>query len=282
MNKALRATATVVNKAIRPLGVQITRAQPSYGSLDIYSEITRPSPPAYVNIGAGSFYHPFWHNLDTPNDFYATSQRGNLHIQHDLTSGLSLPFASDSLKAVYISHVIEHLADEHVLHCFSEVHRCLRPGGFFRITCPDMDFEYEAYCRGDITVWMWPTPWGTHSITIEQRFLEHVATILTTKQTDTSCQQFTDEEIRAVFSKLPKEEALQYFVDQIPDHLKTVYPEYHVNWFNVQKIENHLRLAGFEVIYESKYGQSKSPFMRNKQLFDSTVPEISLYVECQK
>lgn len=282
MNKILRTTAKAINILIQPFGVELIRSKPNYGTLDIYPEKVRPNPPVYVNIGAGSFYHPFWHNLDTPNDFYANSQRGNLHIDHDLTSRLPLPFESNSLKAVYISHVIEHLSNDHVQNCFAEVHRCLRTGGFFRITCPDMDLEYDAYCRNDVTVWMWPTPWGTHSVSIEQRFLEHIATILTTKQADGSCRQFSDEDIRSVFSELPKEEALQYFIDQIPEHLKTIYPEYHINWFNVHKIEMMLRSVGFENNYESKYGQSKCLFMRNTQLFDSTVPEMSLYVECQK
>jgi len=110
-------------------------------------------------LAAGAFYHPYWHNLDTPNDFYASSQRGHLHIEHDLTSRQPLPFDTDSLKVVYISHVVEHISDEDVQYCFAEVYRCLQSGGFFRITCPDIDLEYDAYCRGDLTVWMWPTPW---------------------------------------------------------------------------------------------------------------------------
>lgn len=281
MNEGIRMMAKILNKLLHYLGIRITRVQ-SYGRLDIYPEKERPEQPLYINIGAGAFYHPYWHNLDTPNEFYAKSQKDHIHIQYDLTSRKQLPFLDNSLKAVYISHVIEHLSDDHVQYCFTEVHRCLQQGGFFRITCPDIDFEYDAYCRGDLSVWMWPTPWGARSFSIEQRFLEHFATILTFNYPDSASRKYSDEEIRDVFSRLPKEEALDYFITQIPMQLKPFYPENHINWFNVIKLMTMLRKAGFESIYDSRYGQSKTPIMRNTRLFDSTVPEISLYVECQK
>lgn len=282
MKAGLKAIGRLGNRLLQPFGVQLVQKGPIHGALDLYPEKERPNPPAYVNIGAGSFYHPYWHNLDTPNEFYARSQKDNVHIEHDLTSGSPLPCASGSLKVLYISHVIEHLTDDQVQYCFVEAFRCLHPGGYFRITCPDIDLEYDAYCRGDSSLWGWPTPWGKGSTSTEQKFLEHFATILTIAHASPSCRQFTDQEIRDIFAELPKEEALQYFVDQIPDHLKNIRPEYHVNWFNVQKIQLMLRKAGFECIYESRFGQSRCPLMRNTEQFDNTVPGLSLYVECQK
>lgn len=282
MNNFFRILAKVVNKTISPIGMQIVPTQPSYGRLDIYPEKERPETPRYINIGAGSFYHPYWHNVDTPNDFYASIQRGHIHINHDLTSQQSLPFNSDTIKVFYISHVIEHLSNECVRFYFAEFHRCLQSGGFIRLTCPDIDLEYDAYCRGDLSFFMWPTPWGKRSFSLEQRFLEHFATVLTFNQPETACHKYTDEEIRAVISKLPKEEALNFFINQIPLASEHSYPENHMNWFNVNKIQAMLRKAGFENIYESKYNQSKCPLMRNTQLFDSTTPGLSLYLECQK
>ncbi len=281
MSEGSRMLAKALNKMLNYLGLQITRVR-SYGRLDIYPEKKRPEQPRYVNIGAGAFYHPYWHNLDIPNEYFASSQKDHIHINYDLTSLLPLPFADNTLHAVYISHVVEHIADEHVQYCFSEVHRCLQQGGFFRITCPDIDYEYDAYCRQDLSVWMWPTSWGSRSFSIEQRFLEHFATILTYNHPDTASRKYSDEEIRAVFSRLPKEEALDYFINQIPLESRPLYPENHVNWFNVSKLTTMLNKAGFENVYELRYGQSKSPFMRNTQLFDLTAPEVSLYLECQK
>jgi SAM-dependent methyltransferase len=183
---------------------------------------------------------------------------------------------------VYISHVIEHLSDGCAQFCFAEVHRCLKPGGVFRLTCPDIDLEYDAYCRRDSSIFPLPTPWRTCSNSIEQRFLEHFATALTLDHPETACHKFGDDDIRAIFSRLPKEEALDYFISQIPLDSERSHPEHHVNWFNVNKIERMLRKAGFENVCESRYGQSKCPLMRNTQLFDSTVPSLSLYLECQK
>jgi predicted acetyltransferase len=64
--------------------------------------------------------------------------------------------------------------------------------------------------------------------------------------------------------------------------MKNSFPEYHINWFNAKKIETMLRVAGFRNIYESRYCQSKCSLMRNPRLFDFTVPDVSLYMECQK
>jgi predicted SAM-dependent methyltransferase len=282
MINIIRFLAKTVNEAISLIGIQIVRTQPKYGKLDIYAEKERPKTPRYINIGAGSFYHPYWHNVDTPNDFYKSIQREHIHIIHDLNSKQPLPFNNDTIKIAYISHVIEHLSNECVQFYFMEVNRCLQPGGFFRITCPDIDLEYDAYIRKDLSFYMWPTPWGSRCFSLEQRFLEHFATVLTFNHPETACHKYTDEEIRSVFCKLPKEEALKFFVDQIPLGPKHSSPENHINWFNVNKVRGMLKNAGFDSVYESRYGQSKCQIMRNTQLFDSTAPDLSLYVECQK
>lgn len=281
MSTYLGILAQVFNKAIDCLKIQIVPVR-HYGSLDIYPEKERPEIPRYINIGAGSFYHPYWHNMDIPSPYYKSIQKGHIHIDHDLAARQAFPFQSSSLKVVYASHVIEHLLDEPVQYCFSEVHRCLESGGFFRITCPDIDLEYDAYCRNDSSFFPWPTPWRTRSTSIEQKFLEHFATGLTLDHPEIAGHKFTDNEIRAVFLGLPKEEALKYFIDQIPKESEPPHPEHHVNWFNIRKINEMLKKAGFEDIYESRYGQSKCPMMRNTQLFDSTVPSVSLYIECKK
>jgi hypothetical protein len=57
-----------------------------------------------------------------------------------------------------------------------------------------------------------------------------------------------------------------------------------VNWFNVEKLRNMLVLSGFSEgsVMDSRYGQSVCPLLRNTLIFDNTVPELSLYVECVK
>ena len=58
--------------------------------------------------------------------------------------------------------------------------------------------------------------------------------------------------------------------------------ENHINWFTEEKILRMLSKAGFKKIYSSRKWQSKKDILRNKYLFDCTVPEMSLYIECEK
>ncbi|GAK57148.1 hypothetical protein U27_04113 [Candidatus Vecturithrix granuli] len=60
---------------------------------------------------------------------------------HNLSRGI--PFASDSIDAIYHSHLLEHL-DRNVAERFLiEVKRVLKPGGIHRIVVPD----FEQGCR---------------------------------------------------------------------------------------------------------------------------------------
>lgn len=66
-------------------------------------------------------------------------------MAHDLSKGL--PFESESVDAVYHSHVLEHL-DRLVARGFlSEMRRVLKPGGLCRIVVPDL----EPLCRAYLT-----------------------------------------------------------------------------------------------------------------------------------
>ena len=55
----------------------------------------------------------------------------------------------------------------------------------------------------------------------------------------------------------------------------------HINWYNFDKTERMLMLAGFTNIYKSGYHQSLVPIMRNS-LFDTTTIPTSLYIEASK
>jgi predicted SAM-dependent methyltransferase len=272
----------IVNNLCAPLGVEIIRARKAIVDLHLYPELKRPATPRYINIGAGNFFHPFWHNLDTPNDYYAKSQKGRLHIHYDLTTHQPMPFQNGSVKIAYTSHVIEHIRNEDVNYLFKEVYRCLEPGGYFRITCPDIDLEYRAFCRSDDSFWKWPNAYGIFNTSIEQKFLDHVATALTVTHPDKSIKKYTDQEIREVFQQFSKEEALDFLVKQVPSFAQKSYPGDHINWFNHEKLKVMLSSVGFGNIYESRYGQSCCPMLRSINLFDSTCPELSLYVECRK
>jgi predicted SAM-dependent methyltransferase len=277
-----RTCKFTINKLLAPVGLEIQRIGTVIPDVSIYEERTRPSEPFYLNIGAGEFYHPYWHNLDNPNEYYANSQKKGIDIQYDLTSHMPLPFRDNSLKVVYTSHVIEHINDNDVDYIFQEVYRCLRPGGYFRITCPDIDLEWNAYNRSDSAFWKWPNAYGVYNSSIEQKFLDHFATALTKAHPYKNCKKYSDEEVRYIISNLPKEKALDFFISKLPKEIQNKYTGDHINWFNFMKIRKMLEKAKFNDIYESKYSQSICPLLRDTQLFDTTCPELSVYVECQK
>jgi predicted SAM-dependent methyltransferase len=282
MSNFLYISKKIVNTVLAPFGAEVIRTNDKYNDLWLYPETKRPEVPCYINIGAGSFYHPYWHNLDMPNEYYADSQKDRLHINCDLTSYQPLPFNDGTIKVAYTSHVIEHIRDEDVIHLFREVYRCLQPGGYFRITCPDMDLEYEAFSRGDDSFWKWPNAYGVFNTSIEQKFLDHFATALTVTHPDKSIKKYTDHEIRDIFSNMSKENAFNFIVNQVPPDLQKNSPGDHINWFNTNKIMHMLKEVCFDHIYESRYRQSQCPMLRNIHLFDTTCPELSLYVECRK
>ena len=282
MNRLFRTGKLIINKILTPLGIEVRRVPGDIPDVSLYEECNRPTTPLYINIGAGSFYHPYWHNLDNPNDYYADSQKGRLHIQYDLTSHEPFQIRDNSLKVAYTSHVIEHIHNDDVEYLFREVYRCLQPGGYFRITCPDIDLEYAAYSRGDSAFWKWPNAYGIYNTRIEQKFMDHFVTALTETHPYKNSKKYSSEEARAILTSMSKEEALDYFVSQLPTEIQKDYSGDHVNWFNSEKISYMLKQANFTNIYGSKYGQSHCPILRDKRLFDSTCPELSLYVECRK
>jgi predicted SAM-dependent methyltransferase len=282
MSESSKYIKKLVISICQLFGIHIIRDRHSRWQLEMYPTIDRPSKPTYVNIGAGSFYHPQWHNMDIPNDFYRVQQGSNIHIKHDLNSDNSFPIESSSVEIYYTSHVIEHLSDCAVKRIFTEVHRTLVPGGVFRITCPDMELQYNAYLRNDQWFWPQPSPWGTTSNDIEQRFLEHFATILSSNFSEKFERKVTTPQLKDIFSKNLMEPFFILISDLLPQNANSILPEGHCNWFTGGKIARLLSESGFSCINPSNYLQSIDPRMRVSTLFDGTCPELSVYIECSK
>jgi SAM-dependent methyltransferase len=62
-------------------------------------------------------------------------------VAHDLRRGI--PAATNSIDAVYHSHLLEHIDRKYVRGFLAEVWRVLKPGGIHRIAVPD----WERLCR---------------------------------------------------------------------------------------------------------------------------------------
>ncbi len=255
-----------------------------HDDMPLYPDRSRPERPRYINIGAGRFYHPYWHNLDNPSPWYAPVQH-NVDIPHNLIGGTPFPIETSSLSLAYTSHVIEHIKNSDVAMMFRETYRCLEPGGIFRVVCPDMELEHSAYARGDRAFFYWrrfPAKVLRETQSVEQIFLRHFAAATSLTHPDTRCPKFDDEAVQQAFIQYQMEDFFDHFCSLISDAIRRDYPQHHSNWFTHDKVISMLRESGFETVYESRYGQSQSPLMRNVLLFDNSRPTSALHVEAIK
>jgi predicted SAM-dependent methyltransferase len=255
--------------------------QPDVGSgaLPLYQKLYGADAVAnrrFYNIGSGKFKHLAWTAVDYISDHYA-QYAPLVDIQWDISDGTPLKVESGTAFLCYTSHTIEHLQDHHVAHMFAEIHRILRLGGLFRITCPNIDAYYAAWRGRDINFFPYPSAYETHSIT--NLFLAEFVSQLSIPH---SSPKISDEVAIEKFSTLPYEDALNWFTSQVDFELQRKRPGQHCNWWNPVKVERFLRAAGFSEIYSSGYGQSRSAVMRDVKFFDSTWPHISMYIEARK
>lgn len=103
--------------------------------------------------------NPFWSAL---SPLFIRGERLKLFkeipsniLVHNLAKGI--PFKSNSVDAVYHSHMLEHLDKSVVDGFLLEVKRVLKPGGIHRIVVPDFEYLCRQYlghldrCREDDT-----------------------------------------------------------------------------------------------------------------------------------
>jgi len=135
--------------------VKIDFPEPNF-SIGVYDNFPEESlvKRRFYNIGAGSFKHPYWINIDHLTEHYRDIQK-NPFFQYDLMELKPLPVEDNVAELVYSSHTIEHVSDEAVRNMLSESYRILKPGGGIRLTTPDAFLEFQAYRRKDIKWWYW-------------------------------------------------------------------------------------------------------------------------------
>ena len=275
----------IIKNTLNLLGFDIKRL-PSYKADNSLYTQYEVGKQVFVNIGSGGFYHPHWTNLDFDNDCYRELQSKTSFIPYDLSQMTPMPFEAESVDIFYTSHTIEHLNNDCAQYLFEEVYRCLKPEGIFRVSCPDMEIQYRAYAQKDSLFWPQPSPWGTNLPSIADRFLEHFATILVRmhclRLNRNDINIIDSDKFNALFLTLSQADFFDELTKNIPSDANNFFPGGHSNWFTFEKIKPMLRNAGFNNIYRSGFGQSVEPKLRRTDLFDSTCPELSLYVEMIK
>ena len=122
-----------------------------------------------MKLHIGCFNQPLkgWHNTDiTPHIFISriplaatllravgkmTEERLNEHKRgvfrqvHHLDVTKTFPFPTDSVSAVFSSHIIEHLHADDARKMLEESLRVLEPGGVCRVVAPSLEWAFSFY-----------------------------------------------------------------------------------------------------------------------------------------
>lgn len=270
----------------RPSSIQVSNAE----YLSLYGT-AKDAQQRLFNIGAGTWVHDFWTNIDLPpqTEAFAAIQAPCIH--HDLTTQKALPIATGTVDAFYCSHVVEHIPDNTVLNLMVEAYRCLDQGGVFRIvTGPCADLDWNALLRNDENWWYWfkdvdlnkTVKKDVRLMSIYDQWLYSVATPRS-PWSETECEKkYCSDEIKVLVQA--NKENPYGLLDMLTKSLQFDYlaPGNHISWWNSDKLHKFLRRAGFSMINRSAYGQSSSVLMRDLGCFDQTYPQISVYVEAVK
>jgi SAM-dependent methyltransferase len=283
--------ARTIKSIFSHLGLVIAPAEDKF-KLEVYREhySSDLERKPFYNIGSGSFFHPYWTNIDYISDWYKSTQTNVIH--HNLMSLEPLPIETEDAKVIYTSHTIEHIKEDAVCKLFNEVYRCLESGGIFRITTPDAEMGYRALMNGDEDWFYWDRHYITKSIykrlyhkpatsvPLSERWLHHIASQLAPNSISPSEHKFSDKEIWSAIDKFGFPDVLDYFCNLCL--FRSERPGNHISWWTHEKTIRFLKEAGFTIIYRSGFGQSSCPLLRNTSLFDNTYPQMSLYIEAVK
>jgi predicted SAM-dependent methyltransferase len=243
------------------------------------------SAGAYLGFGGG-LHHPCWTNIDLDRTWEKTEYHDKqvefnpeYDIAHDLLSLEPIPVESSAAELVHTRFTIASLTNEAAQYMFKEVHRMLKDGGIFRISVPNIDLDYRAYLDNDITFFYW---FGDTPITIEQAFLFHVATQLSSLSSTEVEEKLSDTEFREILENNTMQEALDQCAGRCSLSVQRMNRQDHINWWNSEKLENMLHEAGFSIVYPSAPEQSASPVMRNETYFDNEDNRFVMYMEAMK
>jgi predicted SAM-dependent methyltransferase len=116
-------------------------------------------PSEYIQFGCGLCAPPSWRNFDAGPAFWLQKRLPLLRpmllrrgfpdypverIEYaDVIQGL--PLKPGAARAIYCSHVLEHMALEEFRTTLRNVFTYLQPGGRFRLVVPDLEFIAKQY-----------------------------------------------------------------------------------------------------------------------------------------
>jgi hypothetical protein len=117
-------------------------------------------------------------------------------------------------------------------------------------------------------------------VPLVEPWLHHFASQLAPNDISDSPKKFDANEIYELIEQLGFPKVLDVLCSYTT--FDPMRPGNHVSWWSHEKVIDFLKRAGFQTTYRSGYRQSASPLMQNSELFDSTHPQMSIYVEAIK
>lgn len=104
----------------------------------------------HIWVAKMPFAPPILHLLKVlPQQRYLQHKNKVFNKLHYVDLTKTLPFASNSVSAIFSSHVFEHLFMNEVENLIKEIHRCLLPGSVCRVIVPDLEKVIGIYNRDD-------------------------------------------------------------------------------------------------------------------------------------
>lgn len=293
LKTSLITAARALQAFLRKQGIDVNKYPDPY-VLDTYhktySKKLLATKPFY-NVGAGGFSHPYWTNIDYVSDWYKGRQVDVLH--HDLMSLKPLPIKDNSAKIIYTSHTIEHVSDEAVQSFFNSAYKALESKGVMRVTTgPDAETDFRALMNNDEEWFYWDKMYiskGKYEhifrkpatqVPLAERWLHHVACQLAPNDICDYPIKMNEKDILEAIEKYGFPEVLDFICSKV--EFDPSRPGNHISWWTHEKVMQYLQNAGFKTVYRSGYQQSVSPLLRRTPLFDSTHPQMSIYVEAIK
>lgn len=246
----------LVKKIFKTLGIHVARlrASPEWRS------------GKNLNVGSGTYVIDGFLSLDFPTQHYypkGFSRRVAYDMRND-----PLPFADDSVDNIYCSHVIEHIETTHVSRFFAESLRVLKKGGFLRVACPDSKFLWEQTVTFP-GYWVWHPKFRAG----EDAWLCFIDEVNTAR---TSMPHFGLERPPEDYSYEELMQALRQ-----GEHFDRRNPSRHINSFDLRRLSDMAREAGFSRVTPSRFQGSSCPALQGPDM-DLTHPEMSLYVDFQR
>ncbi|WP_320666639.1 hypothetical protein [Prochlorococcus sp. MIT 1307] len=231
----------------------------------------------YINIAPdNNFYHPKWDCLvpysDKRHKFLSS------YLEYNFSNIQEFP---NTYKLAYSSHFLQLIPHALLESLLGHIYEALSSQGIFRVVVPDADLAYEAYKEKRIDFFEIISP-RKYSFEKNEYFFEIMITsfISGNKPNNLKIDSKTGSTIRKAYKEMNKERFFDFLIDLISSQVKSSTSN--MNWLNYTKLYDYLSNAGFSTVYKSRFGQSKSPAMRDIPLFDAKLPCFSLYIEASK